>query len=93
MPDRHFRTLERLIQQANQASSRKPDSVQMLAHVIRLITADGADPYLVLGVLVEGAAHTVARHIPPERQGEAADELTQLLDERLKAHGLRQSRR
>jgi hypothetical protein len=93
MSDRHFRTLERLIHQANQASSRKPDSVQLLAHMVRLITADGADPYLVLGVLVEGAAHTIARYIPPERQVEATEELGQLLDERLKAHGLRPGRR
>jgi hypothetical protein len=86
VPD--LRTLERLIQQANQTSSRKPDSVQMLAQVIRMITADGSDPYLVLGVLVEGAAHTIAQHIPAERQAATVAELNQLLAERLKAHGL-----
>ena len=88
MTNRRFRTLERLIQQANQTSSRKPDSVQMLAQVIRMITADGSDPYLVLGVLVEGAAHTIAKHIPAERQASTVAELKQLLAERLKAHGL-----
>ena len=88
MPNRRFRTLERLIQQANQASSRKPDSVQMLAEVIRVITTDGSDPYLVIGVLVEGAVHTIAKHIPPERQAETIAELNQLLMDRLKAHGL-----
>jgi hypothetical protein len=88
MPDRRFRTLERLIQQANQTSSRKPDSVQMLAEVIRVITADGSDPYLILGVLVEGAVHVIARHIPPQRRSETVAELSQLLAERLKAHGL-----
>ena len=88
MAERRFRNLERLIQQANQTSSRKPDSVQMLAEVIRVITADGSDPYLVLGVLVEGAAHILATHIPPERRAEAVAELRQLLAERLKAHGL-----
>jgi hypothetical protein len=88
MPDHHFRTLERLIRQANQASSRKPDSVQMLAEVIRLVTDDGADPYLVLGVLVEGAVHTIAKHIPRERQPETTEQLAQLLVERLRAHGL-----
>ncbi|HET6194250.1 MAG TPA: hypothetical protein VFE12_00785 [Acetobacteraceae bacterium] len=89
MPPRRFQSLERLIQQANQASSRKPDSIQMLAEVIRVITQDGSDPYLVLGVLVEGAVHTLARHIPKERQAEALAELRQLLEERLKTHGLR----
>jgi hypothetical protein len=88
MAERRFRNLERLIQQANQTSSRKPDSVQMLAEVIRVITADGSDPYLILGVLIEGAVHTVARHIPRERHTETIAELGQLLAERLKAHGL-----
>jgi len=88
MPPRRFQSLERLIQQANQASSRKPDSIQMLAEVIRVITQDGSDPYLVLGVLVEGAVHTLASHIPASRQAEATAELRQLLEERLKRHGL-----
>ncbi len=88
MPDRRFKTLERLIQQANRTSSGKPASAQMLAQMIRLITDDGVDPYLVLGVLVEGAVHTLARHIPPERQAETIEEVRHLLDERLKAHGL-----
>ena len=64
------------------------NSVQMLAEVIRLVTDDGADPYLVLGVLVEGAVHTLAKHIPRERQPETTEQLGQLLVERLKAHGL-----
>jgi hypothetical protein len=42
----------------------------------------------VLGVLVEGAAHMLTRHIPPERQADTAAALRQLLQERLKAHGL-----
>jgi hypothetical protein len=88
MPDQRFRALERLIQQANQASSRKPDSVEMLAHVIRLITRDGADPYLVIGVLMEGAVYTIAEHIPPERQADTVEQLRELLEERLKARGL-----
>ena len=60
----------------------------MLAEVIRLVTEDGADPYLVIGVLIEGAVHTVARHVPAERQAETTEQLAQLLVERLKAHGL-----
>ncbi len=88
MPERRFRTLEKLIQQANRTSSGKPNSAQMLAEVIRVITDDGSDPYLVLGVLVEGAVHTLAKHIPRARQSETVEELRQLLAERLKAHGL-----
>jgi hypothetical protein len=88
MPPRRFQSLERLIQQANQTSARKPDSIQMLAEVIRVITQDGSDPYLVLGVLIEGAVHTLATHIPASRRAEAAAQIRQLLDERLKRHGL-----
>ena len=43
---------------------------------------------MVLGVLVEGAAHMVARHIPAERQAATTAELVKLLQDRLKAHGL-----
>jgi hypothetical protein len=88
MPEHRFRSLDRLIRQANQTSSRKPGSVEMLARVIQLVTADGADPYLVIGVLVEGAVHTLAEYIPPERQADATEELGRLLVERLKARGL-----
>ena len=60
----------------------------MLAHVIRLILRDGADPYLVIGVLLEGSAYALAEHIPPERQAETTEQLMELLIERLKARGL-----
>jgi hypothetical protein len=56
--------------------------------MIRLVTADGADPYVVLGVLVEGAVHTLVQHIPAERRQDTTEELGRLLVERLKAHGL-----
>ena len=88
MSDHQFRTLARLIQQANQTSSRKPDSIEMLATVIRLATDDGADPYVVLGVLVEGLVHTLAKHVPPERQAETTEQLRMLLLDRLKTRGL-----
>lgn len=88
MPDHHFRTLDRLIQQANQASARKPGSVEILATMIRLATEDGSDPYLILGVLAESAVHVLDKHVPPERRAEAAAEFSRLLVERLKARGL-----
>ena len=59
--------------------------VSLLAEVIRVITDEGADPYLVIGVLVEGAVHTVAKHIPAERQVQVTEEVGRLLAERLKA--------
>jgi hypothetical protein len=48
----------------------------------------GADPYAVLGVLIEGTAQTLVQHIPKERHAEIAAALKQLLDQRLKASGI-----
>jgi hypothetical protein len=48
-----------------------------------------ADPYAVLGVLLEGAVQVIAQRIPAEQQGETAATLAQLLEERLKARGAR----
>ena len=56
--------------QANRAASSKPDSVQLLGRMIRAALADGADPHLVAGVLLEGAA--LAGHVPAERQPDVA---------------------
>jgi hypothetical protein len=77
-----------LIEQAEQAAAATPDPTNLLAHVIRLTVDTDADPYLILGVLVEGVAHTLAMRIPDERRSEIAGEVSRLLVERLKAHGI-----
>ncbi len=50
--------------------------------------AIGADPYAVLGVLVEGAVETIVQQIPAEQRAETAAELMRLLKERLNARGV-----
>jgi hypothetical protein len=45
--------------------------------------------YAILGVLIEGAAHTLAQHVPAERQADTTATLMELLEERLQARGLR----
>jgi hypothetical protein len=50
--------------------------------------SDGTDPSAVLGVLIEGAVRAIAQRIPTEQQMETAATLVQLLEERLKAHGV-----
>jgi hypothetical protein len=87
MPDRPS-PIDNLIREANRTAARKPDSLDLLARMIQLALKDGADPYLVAGVLVEGAIIAVAQHIPPERQHDATVGLVELLGERLKANGL-----
>jgi hypothetical protein len=86
--DRIFGEIVRLIEQAEQVAAATPDPTTLLAHVIRLIVKTDADPYLILGVLVEGAAHTLATRIPEERRHEIGKEVSNLLAERFKAHGI-----
>jgi hypothetical protein len=87
--DKIFGEIHRLIEQAEQAAAATPDPTSLLAHVIRLTVMTDADPYLILGVLVEGVAHTVATRIPDEGGGEIGREVSNLLVERLKAHRIR----
>ncbi len=48
----------------------------------------GADPYAVLGLLIEGTVQTLVEHIPKERQAEVAMTLKEMLEERMKASGI-----
>ena len=86
MPDRPFRAVDELIRRVQRVAADRPDPTHVLAQMISMIGESGADPYAVMGVLIEGAAHTVAHHIPTERQADTATTLVQLLEERLKAH-------
>jgi hypothetical protein len=56
--------------------------------MISIVGESDADPYAVLGVLIEGAAHTLAQYFPPERQAETAVMLKELLEDRLSARGI-----
>jgi hypothetical protein len=88
MPDRPYPAIDALIRRVQRVAADRPDPTHILAEVIAMIGASEADPYLVLGVLVEGIAHTVAHHIPAERQAATIAEVARLLSIRLKAHGL-----
>jgi len=88
MAKRPSRPLDNLIRSANQISNRQPDALQLLAHMIRVALNDGADPYLMAGILAEGAAYTIGKHIPTERQPDAVSALMEILKERLRAHGV-----
>jgi hypothetical protein len=88
MPEHSFSALDELILQAERAASATPDQIRLVAELVRLIGGQGADPYLLIGVLLEGAVHTLAKHIPRERQAETTEQLRRLLVERLRAHGL-----
>ena len=53
---------------------------------IRAALDHGVDPYALAGVLVEGAAYSVGRHVPVGEREKAAAALVVTLHERLKAH-------
>ncbi|HUB48568.1 MAG TPA: hypothetical protein VMB73_26630 [Acetobacteraceae bacterium] len=67
-------------------------ALQSLSAAIRSALDQDIDPYAVIGVLIEGAAVAVADSLPRKERAEAGVALVRLLQERLKAHGVRQSR-
>lgn len=88
MPDRSFRAVDELIRRVQRVAAGRPDATYILAQMISMIGESEVDPYAIPDVLSEGAVHTLTQHIPTERQAETAGMLAQLLEERLKAHGL-----
>jgi hypothetical protein len=88
MPDRPFRAVDDLIRRVQRVAANRPDPLHILAQTISIIGESDVDPYAILGVLIEGAAHTLTQHVPTERQADTATTLMQLLEDRLKARGL-----
>jgi hypothetical protein len=88
MPHPSFPVIEALIRQVERAAAAEPDRVRLVAELVRLIGERGADPCLLIGALIEGAVHTLATHVPQERQRQVTEELGLLLIDRLKARGL-----
>jgi hypothetical protein len=88
MPDRPFPAVEALIRRVQRVAASRPDPMYILAQTISMTGAIGADPYAVLGVLVEGAVQTIVEQIPAEQRMETAATLVQLLKERLSARGI-----
>ena len=92
MSDRPFPAVEALVRRVQRVAASRPDPARILAETISMAGVAGvdpyADPYAVLGILVEGVARTLVEHIPPERQAETAETLIELLRERLSTHGL-----
>jgi hypothetical protein len=80
--------LDKLIYLAEQAAADEPDHVRALADIIKTVSEGDADPYLIMGVLVEGAVHTLRGRIPDERREDTALAVLQLLTDRLRDAGL-----
>src|SRR5437764_1379923 len=70
--DRPITELNKLVEHAEYAAACHTDPVRMLADFIRSTVAGDADPYLVMGVLVEGAVYALVERIPPAKQADTA---------------------
>jgi hypothetical protein len=80
--------LEKLVRLAEHAGANQVDPVRALADTIKTVADGDADPYLVMGVLVEGAIHTLGSRIPIERQWNTGAALLNLMVDRLQAKGV-----
>jgi hypothetical protein len=88
MRHNYFQAVDDLIRRAERAAAAAPNQVRLLIELVRMTGDEGADPYVLIGVLLEGAVHTLAKHIPRERQVDTTEQLGRLLVERLRARGL-----
>jgi hypothetical protein len=80
-------TVGNLARLAKQAAAEQPDLISLLADKIKAAVASDADPYLLMGTLIEGITHTLSS-IPLERQSDTATAAISLLHDRLRAEGL-----
>lgn len=87
MPHR-YPELEALIRNVEAKASDELDPLAVVALLLKLTIRSEADPYLLIGQLVEGIAETVVRRIPAEKQGEVAVNTIRLFCDRLEARGV-----
>lgn len=74
-----------LIALANAAAAATPDRPAVVATAITTAIVEAADPWLLIGVLVEGIAETINRSIPAARRQECAAAIIALLVERYRS--------
>ena len=75
--------LRKLIVMMERAAADQPDPVRALAKTIKMLADSEADPYLMIGVLIEGAVHILRASIPAECQSNTAGALLKLVADRL----------
>ena len=81
-------SLAKLIASVEQIALDQPNPVKALGQFIRTIAQGNADPYIVIGVLLEGAVHLLSNGIPHERRKDTATAMMLLMANRLRANGL-----
>jgi hypothetical protein len=81
------RTVRKLSSQAEQAAAHAPDPLAELSVAIKAALQSRADPYVMMGVLLEGMTQTLIRHVPPERHHGTLTAALVLLRQRLANRG------
>jgi hypothetical protein len=72
----------RLAEIVEKAFAANPDPLWGLASSIRDLVDQGIDPYHLIGILLEGAAHALRNGVPAERQGEVALAMIKIMVDR-----------
>ncbi len=76
--------VQKFVSLAEQAAASIADPVRALASTIKMLGDSEADPYLTIGVLVEGVIHTLNTRLPASRQAETASAILRLMLDRLR---------
>jgi len=86
--DQRTPAIDALIGVAEAVASDQTDPLADLVDHIKLIIESETDAHLLIGVLVEGIAVTVARRVPDEKQREVVTEALRLLRDRCRGYGV-----
>ena len=81
------RTVRKLSSQAQQAAAQVPDPLAELSVAIKAALQSEADPYVMLGVLLEGMTQILVTRIPPGRHHGTLSAALVMLRQRLAAGG------
>ena len=84
----NIQAVNSLIHAAETAAADHLDPLLVVNLLLKLTIDSEADPYLLIGELIEAISVAVARRIPAEKQGDVAVEAVRLLRDRLRAHRL-----
>lgn len=72
MPKPHAATVAEIARLAHEAAAAVPDPAGELVKAIRATMASDADPYIVIGILIQAAATVVSESIPPQERPRVA---------------------
>ena len=84
MPDHRFPALDALIRDVERAVAKEPDLIGATSAIIKFAIDSDADPYLLVGALVEAVAVIIAQKVPAERQRKVAVDTIRMMLARLK---------